>query len=124
MGGGGVGAGEAYCFMCGCRCHWRWRGTFNFKRLARSLPQAMIMTSANSIDLDETAHKEPSHLDLRCLTFSLSTLHINFFPSDSLLKNKKQTTNVVGNLALKVNYFHYFLVYTAHRTQHCLLIST
>ena len=39
---------------------------------------------------------EPSHLDLRCLTFSLSTLHINFFPSDSLFKKKKkQTTNVV-----------------------------
>ena len=29
---------------------------------------------------------EPSHLDLRCLTFRLSTLHINVFPSDSLLK--------------------------------------
>ena len=33
---------------------------------------------------------EPSHLDLRCLTFSLSTLHINVFPSDSLLKQKKK----------------------------------
>ena len=31
---------------------------------------------------------EPSHLDLRCLTFSLSTLHINVFPNDSLLKYK------------------------------------
>ena len=32
----------------------------------------------------------PSHQDLRCSTFSLSTLHINFFPMDtcSLLKNK------------------------------------
>ena len=49
------------------------------------------------------AQNEPSHLDLHCLTFSLSTLHINFFPSDSLLKKKrrkKQTTNVIGNLAL------------------------
>ena len=27
-----------------------------------------------------------AHLDLRCLTFSLSTLHINFFPSNKLLK--------------------------------------
>ena len=38
---------------------------------------------SNSIDPDEMAH-EPSHQDLRCLTFSLSTLHINinFFPSN------------------------------------------
>ena len=36
---------------------------------------------------------EPSHLDLRCLTFSLSTSHINVFPNDSLFKiKKKQTT--------------------------------
>ena len=28
---------------------------------------------------DETAHSEPSHQDLRCLTFSLSILHINAF---------------------------------------------
>ena len=48
----------------------------------------MIVGFANSIDPDETAHNEPSHLDLRCLTFSLSTLHINFFPSDSLFKKK------------------------------------
>ena len=33
---------------------------------------------------------EPSHLDLRCLTFSLSTLHINVFLNDSLLKKKKK----------------------------------
>ena len=32
---------------------------------------------------------EPSHLDLRCLTFSLSILGINFFSSDYLLKKKK-----------------------------------
>ena len=31
-----------------------------------------IRIFANSIDPDETAHNEPSHLDLRCLTFSLS----------------------------------------------------
>ena len=31
---------------------------------------------------------EPSNLDLRCLTFSLSTLHINFFPSDSLFNKR------------------------------------
>ena len=33
---------------------------------------------------------EPSHLDLCCLTVSLSTLHINVFPNDSLLKKKKK----------------------------------
>ena len=41
---------------------------------------------ANSVDPDETAHNEPSHQDLRFLTFSLSTSHINFFSIDSLLK--------------------------------------
>ena len=45
---------------------------------------------ANSVDPDETAHNEPSHPDLRCLTVSLSTLHINLFPTDSLLKKKKK----------------------------------
>ena len=54
-----------------------------------SLPQAIIMAFANSINPDETAH-EPSHLGLRCLTFTLSTLHINFFLSDNLLKKKKK----------------------------------
>ena len=29
---------------------------------------------------------QTANLDLRCLTFSLSTLHINVFPSDRLLK--------------------------------------
>ena len=62
--------------------------------LTLSLPETIIMCFANSIDPDETAHNEPSHLDLRCLRSSLSTSHINFFPSNSLLK-KKQTTNVV-----------------------------
>ena len=32
---------------------------------------------------------EPSHLDLRCLTFSLSTLLINVFPNDSLIKRTR-----------------------------------
>ena len=41
---------------------------------------------ANRIDPDETAHNEPSHRDLRCLTFSLSALHVKFFLMDSLLK--------------------------------------
>ena len=48
-----------------------------------------ILFIANSVDPDETAHDEPSHLDLRCLTFNLLTLHINFFPSDSLLEKKR-----------------------------------
>ena len=33
---------------------------------------------------------EPSHLDLRCFTFSLSTSHINVFPNENLLKKKKK----------------------------------
>ena len=32
---------------------------------------------------------EPSHLDLRCLKFNLSTLHINVFPNNNLSKYKK-----------------------------------
>ena len=55
----------------------------------------MTIAFANSVDPDETAHNEPSHQDLRCLTFSLSTLRINLFPIDSLLKKTKQMTNVV-----------------------------
>ena len=43
---------------------------------------------ANSVDPEETVHNEPSHQDLRCLTFSLSAYQINFFPINSLLKNK------------------------------------
>ena len=54
--------------------------------LTLSMPQAIIIAFANSIDPDETAHSEPSHLDPRFLTFSLSTLHTNVFPNDGLLK--------------------------------------
>ena len=42
----------------------------------------------NSVDPDETAHNEPSHQDLRCLIFSISTLRVNVFAIDSLLKTK------------------------------------
>ena len=64
----------------------------NSKRYTLSLPPAIIIGFffANNIDADETDHNEPSHLDLCCLTFILSTLYINFFPSDSLLKKKKK----------------------------------
>ena len=31
--------------------------------------QTITNTCANSVDPDETAHKEPSHLDLYCLPF-------------------------------------------------------
>ena len=47
------------------------------------------------------AHNEPSHLDLCCLTFNLSTLHINF-PCDYLLrKKKKKRRHVVWNFVPK-----------------------
>ena len=39
-------------------------------------------------DPDETAHN--NHQDLRCLTFSFSTLHIRFFPIAGLFKKKKK----------------------------------
>ena len=44
---------------------------------------------ANSVDLDEMAHNEPSHQEVLCLTFSLSDLHINLFPVGSLIKQNK-----------------------------------
>ena len=56
---------------------------------------------ANTIDPDETAHNEPSHLDLCCLTFSLSTLHINYFPSDTLFKKKQQKKKTDDKCCLK-----------------------
>ena len=35
------------------------------------VPATKIADFANSIDLDEVAHNEPSHLDLHCLPCSL-----------------------------------------------------
>ena len=60
---------------------------------------------ANGVDPDEMAHNELSHQDLRCLTGSLSALHINFFPIDRMLKrtktqSRRQMHNVVWNLVL------------------------
>ena len=70
--------------------------------LTLSLPQAIIIGFCKQ-------HNEPSHLDLRCLTFTLSTLHINFFPSFQTIvsykkkKKKEQMANVVWNLAKSCN---------------------
>ena len=47
--------------------------------LTLSQPQAIIIGVCKQ-------HSSRSHVDLRCLTFSLSTLHINVFPNDSVLK--------------------------------------
>ena len=68
-----------------------------------SLPKATILNFCKKHRSGWDAHTEPSHQDLRCLTFSISTLHIDFFESDSLLKKtkKKQTTNDVCYLAPK-----------------------
>ena len=56
-------------------------------------------------------------MDLRYWTFILSTLHINFFPSNSLLKKKenpKQTRNVIWNLAPKeLNFLKACSVFTS-----------
>ena len=51
------------------------------------------------------AHNELSHHDLRCSTFSLTTLHIDFFPIDSVLKNKadKKCSLNFGGERVKVN---------------------
>ena len=39
--------------------------------LTLKVPETKIAEFANSIDLDEVAHNEPPHLDLRCLPSSL-----------------------------------------------------
>ena len=39
--------------------------------LTRKTPNATIAEFANTVDPDETAHNEPSHLDLQCLPSSL-----------------------------------------------------
>ena len=38
--------------------------------LILKVPDTKIAEIANSVDLDEMAHKEPSHLDLHCLPSS------------------------------------------------------
>ena len=35
------------------------------------VPNTTIAEFANTADPDETAHNEPSHLDLQCLSYSL-----------------------------------------------------
>ena len=68
--------------------------------LTLSLPLAIIIGFCKQDRSRWDGSYEPSHLDLCCLTFSLSTLHINFFSNDSLLK-EKQMTYVIWNLAQK-----------------------
>ena len=42
-----------------------------FYRLTRKAPNITIAEFLSTVDPDETAHNEPSHLDLQCLPFSL-----------------------------------------------------
>ena len=46
------------------------------KPLTRKAPNTTIAEFANTVDPDETAHNEPSHLDLQCLPSSLSFFKI------------------------------------------------
>ena len=41
------------------------------KCLTHKAPQTTIAEFANSVDPDEAAHNDLSHLDLQCLPFSL-----------------------------------------------------
>ena len=43
----------------------------NPKNTKVKLSETKVAEFANSIDPDETAHYEPSHLDIRCLSSSL-----------------------------------------------------
>ena len=56
--------------------------------LTLSLPQAILIGFCKQRRSRWDGSYEPSHLDLRCLTFSLSILRINFFTS--LLKKKSR----------------------------------
>ena len=58
--------------------------------LTLSLPQAIIIGFCKQHRSRWDGSYEPSHLDLRCFTFSLSTLCINFFSSDCLLRKKSR----------------------------------
>ena len=40
------------------------------------VPKRLWLTFANSVDQDEMAHNEPSHLDLQCLPSSLRILSL------------------------------------------------
>ena len=42
-----------------------------FQVLTLKAPNTTIAEFANTVDPDETAHNEPSHLDLQCLSYSL-----------------------------------------------------
>ena len=41
------------------------------KTYTLQVPETKIAEFANSVDLDEVVHNEPSHLDLHCLPSSL-----------------------------------------------------
>ena len=62
-----------------------------YTTLTLPLPQAIIIGFCKQHRSRWEGSYEPSHLDLCCLTFSLSTLRISFtFSSDSLLKRQKK----------------------------------
>ena len=65
------------CVVCISASH-------SLRSLTLSLPHTIIIGFCKQHRSRWDGSYEPSHLDLRCLTFSISTLHINLFPSDSL----------------------------------------
>ena len=52
---------------------------YSFQALTLKVPNTTIAKFANTADPDETAHNEPSHLDLQCLPSSLNTFSIKSF---------------------------------------------
>ena len=62
------------CHSVCCKCVNSFTATGNNNRLLQTAQIQMRRLN------------EPSHLDLCCLTFNLSTLHINVFLNDSLLR--------------------------------------
>ena len=79
-----------------------------------SLPQAIIIGFCKQHSSRWDGSYELSHLDLRCLTVSLSTLRKNFFSSNSLLKNSYQRRLQIPPtkpLFLNLVYFNRYHVY-------------
>ena len=78
------------------------------RKLARVLtckvPNTTIAEFANTVDPDETAHNEPSHLDLQCLPSSLLIFQHNsgYIQSFSKICRRNFAVCFFGSLRVKI----------------------
>ena len=78
-------------------------GEWNFPSLTLKAPNTTIAEFANTVDPDETAHNEPSHLDLQSLPSSLWFFNIIQFYNESFSKFCRRKFVVCFFGALRVN---------------------